>query len=212
MIDTVHCYYEQIGNGHEHESVIQIWKRTWQNFGWKTRVLGKADSMKHPLLIPFMEHVRKLPTFNAPGYEAACYRRHLAMEVVGGGFLTDYDVINHGFQPKDMPPVQDMIETLEPGGVPCAVFGTPTAWKEWIYHLGHYPHRPDQRHVSDMTIFNEMRPFGHGQCLNLDYNNWESAPLIHFHHEGVKRLRPGVQRHRFIEDFLSEVPSQSIAA
>lgn len=209
MIDTVHCYFESIGIAPDHEALLPIWERSWRDFGWRTRVLWKPDATRHPFHDMLMAKVNKLPTINSRGYENACYRRHLAMELIGEGILTDYDVINVGFTPEMMPPVPSELETLDYGGVPCAAFGNKKAWREWLDTLLKYVPQPGEEHISDMTIFNSLVPVTHGICRNILQPGWEDSLLIHFHQDGVDELAYGTPRHKFIADFIGKQQCQN---
>ena len=204
MIDTVHCYFEDIGSYLENEKMLPLWERTWKKHGWKTAILRKAHAMRHPLHDQLIAHVNTLPTVNAHDYENACYRRHLAMALVGDSLLTDYDVINNGFTPEMMPPLSDTIDTLDAGAIPCAAFGTQKAWNEWIDVLMNHQATNGETHVSDMTIFQIHHPVRNYFCNHLLSHGWDKLPLIHFNANGCGSMKPGVLRHLVIEEFLSK--------
>ena len=63
--------------------------------------MGLKDAERHPLFREFDERTKLLPTVNPGDYELACYRRWLAVARAGGGFMSDYDVVNYGFKPTD---------------------------------------------------------------------------------------------------------------
>jgi len=69
-------------------------------------VVSQKDAERHPRYDEMVRRFSEYPTVNPPGYELACYLRYLAMAVVGGGFMTDYDVINVNVPP---PPTCDWL-------------------------------------------------------------------------------------------------------
>jgi hypothetical protein len=101
---VVYTYFEDQGMGDE--PALEVWRDVWAKAGWDPVVLSQKDAERHPRYDEMVRRFSEYPTVNAPGYELACYLRYLAMAVVGGGFMTDYDVINVNVPP---PPTCDWL-------------------------------------------------------------------------------------------------------
>lgn len=93
----VYTYFEDQGIGHE--ATVDAWKNIWRAAGWKPVVLSEDHARAHPDYEPMKARFSSFPTTNPEGYEVACYLRYLAMAVVGGGFMSDYDVANVNVPP-----------------------------------------------------------------------------------------------------------------
>lgn len=209
---NVYCYYENLGDPARESPVIDAWKTSWCRNGWNPIVLGRDTAMKHPRYAQYRQAVSRFPTVNSIRYEMACYVRHLCMYVVGGGLLTDYDVMNIRYRPEDLPADDSEIQVLEPAGVPCAMYGSKSAW-EWVINvIEDYRPKDNENHVSDMMIMVGQKTSRHYVCLNLDYPDWESARLIHFHNEGVKRIAFPITRSSFIEQTLNRIGNDNRVA
>ena len=101
---VVYTYFEDQGMGDE--PALEVWRDVWAKAGWDPVVLSQKDAERHPRYDEMVRRFSEYPTVNVPGYELACYLRYLAMAVVGGGFMTDYDVINVNVPP---PPTCDWL-------------------------------------------------------------------------------------------------------
>jgi hypothetical protein len=111
--------------------------------------------------------------------------------------LSDYDVINRSFTPKDAEKLigsQDLV-MLEPTRVPCAVLATPKGFEIVCDIIENYQVSPTdlergKPHVSDMTILRKSHAMTTNTCvehLNSGRpirddpgDGWKTAPLIHF--------------------------------
>ena len=93
----VYTYFEDQGMGHG--ATVEMWKTLWANAGWKPVVLSEEHASAHPDYDDMKARFATFPTTNPTGYEVACYLRYLAMAVVGGGFMSDYDVANVNVPP-----------------------------------------------------------------------------------------------------------------
>jgi hypothetical protein len=93
----VYTYFEDQGMGHE--ATVDTWQNIWRANGWKPVVLSEDHARLHPDYESMKARFSGFPTTNPEGYEVACYLRYLAMAVVGGGFMSDYDVANVNVPP-----------------------------------------------------------------------------------------------------------------
>lgn len=194
---TVHTYYEPCYGIARPTKLLNLWRESWEIKGWKTRILSESDAKDHPGYKSFSERISRYPTVNNPGYERACYMRHMAMVMQqdgreSGGLLVDYDCLlrsDGGMEALSsyLCPMFPVI--LEPTKVPCAVLGDENAFGDICDMLFNYDPK-GEKHVSDMTILRQQDIFTEHTCLehlnsaspipNSPGNEWKSAPIIHF--------------------------------
>jgi hypothetical protein len=140
----VYTFYEPINA--ETPGTMQVWKESWAHHGWEPVVLGVEDFKQHPAWEFYDAATDKLPTFNNRIYERACYRRWMAMGPVGGGLMTDYDVLNRGFIPSDLNNLDlSELSIMCEDRVPCVVFGTGHQYLRAALEFARYV--PDERDV-----------------------------------------------------------------
>lgn len=162
------------------DGVIRLWYDSWRKFGWKPRVLTDRMVRQHQEFKKFSEKINTLPTINARAYENACYLRWLALQDAGGGWMTDYDVMNFGFKPR---PGRGQVEMLDLTYVPCAVWSSTLGIASICRMI--MRHKTTESHVSDMHIFKskfDSKKFGPPgtECVEFGVPGWQNAPLVHF--------------------------------
>lgn len=195
-MNNVFTYYQPLDIRHsgEQAEMIRHWKRSWAKQGWNPRVLGIEDARRHPMFDEFDARVRKLPTVNSVDYEVACYHRWLAVAAAGGGFMSDYDVVNYGFKPK---PIQSDLTIYESdyccdSVTPSVVGGTSYGFLNACFCFSVCEPESitsdfgDRKHTSDMIVMQMMSDRGvfiiaptvrqYGQA------DWDSAELVHYCH------------------------------
>lgn len=186
---NVYTYYDNFKR--REEPLIDLWREAWSKHGWNPVVLSPESAERHPRYSEFVKAVSRLPTVNNPKYELACYVRHLAMSVIGGGLLTDYDVMCYGFTPQAMVAIEsryaekDFICTLHPRGVPCAIFGRQPGYEWFCSRMMSWPpgqHRIVQGrpHMSDMSFCRLLKLREEAVCIGYLAEGWETATLVHF--------------------------------
>jgi hypothetical protein len=162
--------------------------------GWNPVVLYDHHAKAHPLYDLLKESVSKLPTINVPEYELACYLRWLAVAARGGGFMSDYDVVNYSFKPTPIPSlmriyeVHPELEEVTPSVVAgsqsgyeriCAAFCAIKA-EDIEYRIS------ETAHVSDMIVLQHLAHKGFYVATRtvLQYGEpeWTEAPLVHYSH------------------------------
>jgi hypothetical protein len=196
----VYSFFEPgVREWEDQTEVIEMWKASWSSWGWEPIVLSIEDAKKHPKYRAMLGAIRGYPTVNPRTFEAFCFLRWLAMPVVGGGWLFDWDVLNYGFRPLD-PGSAASAGLNRIGG---AGFWGRVSDYEWIVDQM-LTYRPDpyldtyreQPHVSDMTILRRVATTKY-RCLGLEAEfgdpDWEKAPLVHYGGARTRRS-PGIPR------------------
>lgn len=168
--------------------VIALWKESWSAHGWNPVVLGPDDFKKYHSAEEYHKSISALPTINMPEYEHSCYHRWAVMQAVGGGLLVDYDVMNYGFKPADLPETGSGILMLDRNS-PSVVLGTAEAFQNACdafqnYSITDQDNINGRPHTSDMHIANKLcgGSVFKRKVVCEEYRDfgWDSAPLVHF--------------------------------
>lgn len=208
MSTPVYTYFNPVPllSLEDETKLILRWRRSWMAHGFTPIVLNQWSIMKHPLYQELTEKIKQLPSVNPPSYDAACYLRWLAMANIGGGIMTDYDVMNYGWTPqltigKHHKSKSELAKMLSSGTlhcmqnhVPSVVVGDGSAFLNMAMHILNYkvtvtdypPENPTKPHVSDMLMLEKLArlsPGSYEQRLivrNFGEPSWETAGLVHF--------------------------------
>ncbi|GAQ84856.1 hypothetical protein KFL_002090080 [Klebsormidium nitens] len=166
--------------------LAQVWRKNWYRAGWKPYVIGEDEARDHPLYQELREKFRLLPTVNDRFYELQCYLRWVAMANLGGGFMSDYDILNYGFPP---PPASELSGPCGRGTLtsyeslmPMLVSGDSEAYIHMAKLFANYQVQNDdldakgRPHVSDMEL--TLSRFSHEfevkphQDTLIHYSHW----------------------------------------
>lgn len=98
----IYAYHEQL---FENQSeLLELWKESWERGGFEPVILTQEDAQKSPYYDEFLTSIKQIHLditgFNIRNYGIACYIRWLAystQEDEGAFYVSDYDVINNGF-------------------------------------------------------------------------------------------------------------------
>lgn len=185
----IYCYHSHVPqlSIEDETRLIMLWRDRWAAAGFEPVVLNEFIARQNPLF----EHLQgrfdrgELPSINPAYYDNACYLRYLAMAEVGGGIMSDYDVMPYGWQFRGEKFTKTL--TTYQGGCPCLVSGTKGAYllavKAFLeYQLTANDHHEGKPHISDMHILqsgaipheakHEVKDFGK--------EGWETAKAVHF--------------------------------
>ena len=210
--------------------MIAIWKEEWQAAGFAVKILTMQDAKNHPKFLEFQQQLQKV-SLNTPTkiYNQMCYYRHLAMASVGGGFMSDYDVlpiINNAttvLLPMHISDDSEVVvysATPSEGGIPCLMSGSAVKWERLAFALLESGIRhPDERLWSDMFAMIDIRDsslyklndsvikFGASDDANPSRcDKIRNKVAIHFSHHGLKEVqksandRPDVAR-QWLQDW-----------
>ena len=193
----VFTYFEPIEEVEEasgQQAMIQHWRSSWAKMGWCPIILGLADAEMHPMYDEYIDSVKRLPTINPKKYEMTCYKRWLAVAAHGGGFMSDYDVVNYSFEARNPQSELRLYEQGNTGAVvPSVVGGTAAGFLSACLCFSTCNvedviiEQNGQTHTSDMVILQKMNhkllfdiaPF----AKQYGCEGWESAALVHYSHE-----------------------------
>ncbi|XP_071814838.1 uncharacterized protein [Apostichopus japonicus] len=95
---TMYTYFQRLENTKDVDVLLQnitlnTWRAAWKAAGWKTRILTEADALSHPEYELLRKKFETFPSVNEGDYEISCFMRYIAMANIGGGWMTDFDVI-----------------------------------------------------------------------------------------------------------------------
>lgn len=200
----VYTYFEPIEREEPsgQQAMIEHWSASWAKAGWYPVVLGLADAEAHPMYEEFVESVRRFPTINPADYELSCYKRWMAVATKGGGFMSDYDVVNYGFKGREPESDLCLYEQGYLGGVvPAVVGGTAAGYLNAclcfaLCDTEEVTSEADNKpHTSDMVVMQKMshRFFYTVSPVVRQYGaeGWDEAELVHYSHgvtKGTNRI------------------------
>lgn len=127
----IYTYFDDIHFSGQ-EELLQLWMKSWQENGFEPHVLTRADAIKSAYFDEYMSGLQQAHFYitgkSLTAYGEACYLRWLAYSEQGGDgsfFVSDYDVINNGFQGVD----ESEARLNHLGGrCPCIASGTPNQY------------------------------------------------------------------------------------
>lgn len=190
----VFTYFEQDPELGNFNSLVEFWKQEWQAVGVEPVVLTLEDAKKHKSFDEVESHLKTLPSVTPRVYTEQCFRRWLAMDLVGGLHL-DSDVLPN---PKKIAYLKtflnDLVElpfintnVLQKDVCPCAVWVGP-GFNEVIKGILKYDKPIEfagKMHCTDQEFFRWFIPSPYCSVRDicssyLDGDFWLEFPMIHF--------------------------------
>ena len=195
-MNKIYTYYDYVNDDHKATASVMLehWRRSWSAQGWNPVILNKNHARSHPLYESFLNRILEYPTINPLEYEQACYLRWLAVAEQGGGFMSDYDVVNYSWRARE-PTAKMLLYEVHADDeliTPSVVGGTESGFQNVcaaicaapIQNLGQILN--DQHHVSDMLILQHYAATGLYAATRTvrqyGEDGWEHAPLVHYSH------------------------------
>lgn len=218
---TVTTYFDPVDGIDKADQLaqIEIWKASWESRGWNPVVIGWLEAAKHPLYEKFLKKVESFPTINNKKYEVSCFLRWLALDQVGGGFMTDYDVLPGRLMPRDIVELRknsnfNVLQLNDGGLVPSCVYSTRKALKPWIkYILDYTPSATDLEsgmpHVSDQSVVRiaglegAAGVKGSAVVKEVGEEDWIGAPAVHFATGACRKYKPGTSKTAIMRAYAS---------
>lgn len=189
----IYTYHEPDPSHPHQHSLLPLWQETWAKLGWEPVVLTRRQAFDHPLYLQLVDHFnRHLPTTNSPAYELACYLRWLAMVQVGGGWMSDADVIPWSLVP--LVPETNELTVFSQGSVcPCLVHGSASEYERIArMFLNHKGGVFESYHASDQNILQLNRSQVRQVELVPEYGQpgWERSAVVHFPNNTMRGYQP----------------------
>jgi hypothetical protein len=195
----IYTYYEPVPGISLEDStrLLLLWKENWKYFGREPVVLNEEIARKHPRFSEIYDKVSRLPTINPKGYDLSCYLRYLAMAVVGGGVMCDYDLFCYADYPFKTRATHTLVSLQH--HIPSLVFGTTQAFNRIIQAIFTYElSKKDVSesgipHVSDMYMFLRGKDWpykGFETVKNHGDEGWMLAPFVHYANASMQGLQP----------------------
>lgn len=181
----MYTFFERIDNNNRgtgmdddaDNALITAWKAKWEEAGWDPMVLSMKHAKRHPRYREFRDKLQLVPMKGNGGqgknrlYNELCFYRWLAMAVVGGGWMSDYDVFPLGngsghpteAQSPELPHFGTFsIYSVVPGsigaGIPCLMSGADTEWERMAFTiLQNGMEHQNEKHWTDMFSLMDLR-------------------------------------------------------
>lgn len=175
--------------------LLLLWRENWSKAGFEPVVLNEYIARQHPFFKEFDEAVSKFPTVNPVHYEKSCFMRHLSMAQIGGGILSDFDVMPNGVTPELPQFAEPHLTVYQVGGngalIPCLTSGGAEAYLGLCKQFAKYVPQADDKegtrvHISDQSVINKLAAgteYGiaaHPIVVGYGEDGWEKAAAIHF--------------------------------
>ena len=140
---NIYTYYEDV-SFNKQKDLIDIWKQSWQNYGFTPVVLGRSDAEKSHFFNDYLDFVRRVhrevsghnldDSVPESKYWLAAHLEIPAFHTISEpSYFSDYDMINNGFtDTKFVTPEQ--IKWLD-DDCPCFCSGDSSGWEKYLLFL-----------------------------------------------------------------------------
>jgi hypothetical protein len=202
----VYTYFSHVPNTSLEDAfkLLLLWKRNWSLRGFDPVVLNESHARQHDLYKYFERRIEVLPSINKVSYERSCYLRWAAMAVVGGGIMTDADVMCYSKFKGLTKPMPDVVHLLQ-RHIPSVVLGSRKAYDDAVTQMIDYKVTEKDieegtrlPHVSDMYMFYRggVNYTSDETVFNYGDEGWDKANLVHFANSTLKGIKE--PRHKII--------------
>ena len=191
------------------QALLQFWTEKWNEAGWDARILTLDDAKKHPRFDEFEEKLNGVPLNGMNEvYNRLCFYRWLAVAAVGGGWMSDMDVLPLNFPQPDeyFKDGRFAIYSTAPGnsgGIPCLMSGSASEWERLAFSVVENAVAHQNEYFwSDMfasiDIYQQNRDSYDlldlmGEVMKVDWdedtcNQYNNKLAAHFSHSAVHKI------------------------
>lgn len=166
--------------------IIRHWRDSWQKRGWEPVILNPRTYVKSPF---FKDFCKEVASYVEPVTRCR-HLRWLALETVGGGWMSEYDVMNFG--PVNHPLTDKWRRHSHAHFGLSLVHLTARDARRVVKHILAGGHEFSAFHGIQTDVWPEVhRDFG------LD--GWEMADTVHFGSDLLGAMGVVAPKHRVIE-------------
>jgi hypothetical protein len=199
MRKKIYAYYKPILQIDQDEQFAQanVWKVSWERAGWECVMLNPSHAAMAPQSAILQGKIAAISR-NTPGLGdeigiklQAKFARWGALFGVGGGWMSDYDVVNLGFTPA-------MAEEIEKE----ADIAMNTLSPAWIFFASHREAYEACKDFVERPLFKvetPSEPETEAEILGIDKNYFEGiATLAH-----VRGTKKSVEMRRIFNEYIN---------
>lgn len=194
----------------EDAKIRALWEDGWRSRGWNPVILSTREAARSPRYKTFLAAVEKLPFIGEKLAANHRFVRWMALDVLGGGFMTDIDVLPGAFTPDDITrrDVALVLSARASWGISAALFDR-AHLATFLAAIEAYNPTPDDMAgdrpcVTDATIFAATWPDAFEPTV-VEYSDpvrRGSAKLVRFERNGVAAAMNGARQSVAMEQFL----------
>lgn len=193
----------------ENASIINLWQEAWRARGFNPIVLRQVDAVKNAHYASFVESVQKLPCLIAKETQMNRFMRWLALDAMGGGLMTDYDVMPHRLSADSLGRLTGFHVTRPRDNTPAIamVYADKPSLARWLDRLQNYAPRDEDKidgrvNVTDLNVLasciQELGVVPESWVLNHGEPGWTEAAAVHFCAKSIT----GATKSAAMEQFL----------
>jgi hypothetical protein len=172
-----------------------IWKQSWEAQGWEAVMLNASHITQSPFTNILMSRIMGLRQFNA-GIPAVALDRMMAragrwtaLDSGGGGWISDYDVVNLGFTPEMAEKIEKEVDIAVPKGEAA-----------WVIYANREAAHNAARDLANGAIFmppDWKRFYPEYDLLKIKNDVFKDVPLVH-----VTNTKEGEKKHEVMAQLL----------
>ena len=195
-------FHPTVDNPIEQKAILSLWEQGWRSQGWNPVVLTLRDAIAHGKYNEVNANIERFPTAKNKLAMRNRWMRWLALDTVGGGLMSEYDVIPANFPPDKLhEPV-----VLGAGASLVAVRGEQL--KALIHQIATYTPQPEdvldgRAHVDEAKIVEAFFTDHDEAVVAFGTQRTDIPKLVHFAQRFIdKSYASGQRKSALMERFL----------
>jgi hypothetical protein len=202
---NVFTYYtnpNEIGPS-EGKAIITLWQEGWKSRGWNPIILRTTDAVRNRRYSQYLQWVEDLPYIGDKAVQRNRFLRWLALDSMGGGLLTDWDVLPGALIAQNTEMSGFTILSAGDSSELSACYAEGESLTVWIDTIQKYLAQPDdlkdgKPSVTDMTVLNQTFA---GSTRTVDTcvseygtKGYQMAKAVHFSQASILASTERTQR------------------
>jgi hypothetical protein len=197
-LQTVFTYFQPVPgtNQIELQGQLKMWIESWASNGFNPVVLGPTAAAKSTLAPRILAALERVP--GTKEQRQAVFLRYAALEAMGGGLMTHFDVVPGTLRPYTEPAKGFTALAEDYSAIRSDRAGILT----FVEALEKWEQQPGQAVPNDAFIV----PFtGEAKVVDVGAPGWQAAEMIHFSANAVAKTSASKSPSRAMFDYLRGV-------